>query len=57
MVAWIRLAASPMTEAVRRPSFDSTVSGADSMDVPGLQALASLSGQFFLVDKKELTSG
>ena len=34
-------AASPMTEAVRRPSFDATLSGQGVMDAPGLQALAA----------------
>ncbi len=33
-------AASPMTEAARRPSFDTAVSTAGTLDVPGLQALA-----------------
>lgn len=41
MVVGNCLAASPMTEAVRRPSFDSARSDTDTLDVPGLQALAA----------------
>lgn len=41
MVVGNCLAASPMTEAVRRPSFDSARSDADTLDVPGLQPLAA----------------
>jgi hypothetical protein len=40
MMVVFHLAASPMTEAARRPSFDTAVSTAGTLDVPGLQALA-----------------
>jgi Undecaprenyl-phosphate glucose phosphotransferase len=41
MVGGNSLAASPMTEAVRRQSFDAALSGEGVMDASGLQALAA----------------